>query len=443
MIRLMMTVCLASVLAGGAMAQPADPVFALDPTKVNLLECWNPDGTYGWDFYATTTNYQQTGDTSSQVGQPVTVSSTRDNPLPNKQLFANGGSLSHLVDYTWDNWPSARFSAPAAAAVGATRWFEITYDFGSAVTIDTLIAYVRTSNAGPNFQWVDDKGKVIGGVGSDMYRDGDGTPVSAGRDLVDWNTHTIDPLYKGDVRLGSIVNTTNLTTPVTTTSLTFRMCLVGGNTYNTVDFYGLAAYATDDSTKKPTMDGTYNIFYYEDAKATVTGTTNAGAIAAGLTNHVLPGNTGRADLNRTGGGYCTWEFSQEYELYGMILTPGHTTAIFEYLKLEVSLTGEDGTWETIWYEANWNDSAIGNKWFANSESYVVFAPEDPDAMEALNEVKFLKLSWGEYLGGTASGTSPSINEFQLFGKPFVAPIPEPATMTLLVLGGLSLLRRRR
>jgi len=37
------------------------------------------------------------------------------------------------------------------------------------------------------------------------------------------------------------------------------------------------------------------------------------------------------------------------------------------------------------------------------------------------------------------GAGRELNSFQLFG----AAIPEPATMSLLVLGGLAMLRRRR
>jgi len=185
-----------------------------------------------------------------------------------------------------------------------------------------------------------------------------------------------------------------------------------------------------------TMDGTFNIFQEERTKLgtgfsveaqrfdrtdgrTPTGTFDAGWLT----------NGGRDCVGLGMAGEIIWTFSREYTLSGAYLTKEGGGDI-------VGLTFEvfDGTkWVEVFAS---NVSASGYVYFRD------MVTGDPIEITGGK----LRMSWddsGEPSGTTGwnGGGGRELSEILLFGYA-LAPIPEPATMSLLVLGGLALLRRR-
>ncbi|MCL2701888.1 MAG: PEP-CTERM sorting domain-containing protein [Phycisphaerae bacterium] len=390
MYRTAIALSLAVALTGSAVADlVADPVTTFtDYANVNLLERWNADGTYGLNFTGTCTYYGSDGywapgspgsiwETLTDA-TPTSVVSTSDF-LSKGILPTNGYAPRHLVDYT-----PCSFGYQRSGSTADNRVIEFTFDLGGEVTIDRLFCTWRANNhATNNYQWLDDQGNVIVDV------------------------------FDADRFIGAQWDTPNQATTgtVTTSSLTFRIYLEGAGDFVNAGLGGLGAYLASDSGQQITIDGTYNIFHQETATPT-------GFFNSAWTDRSLTGASGKPS---GGADSCTWTFSQEYTLTGMILTQGWSND--RYLakaKLEVSLTGEDGDWETIWFAEEY-------RYDPETGSYIVF----DTAMDA----KYVRLSWDN----TQNPNTVEIYQFQLFGS----PVPEPATMTLLALGGLALLRRRR
>jgi len=355
-----MAVCLASLLAGGALAD----VYFSNPSSVNLLERWNSDGTYGLQLEGTFSAYRHSDSYawSGNYGY---------NELLRTVLYAchSAGTGMHFVQ----------------AGADIDLWVDVTFTFPSPMTVDTFVTSFRDqkSQNPNNYQWLDDKENVLVDVRS--------------------ATDFTGSAYRTD---------TSALGPVTTSSVTFRMFIQGMDDraiFDRAEVIGLGAYLA--SGQSLAMDGCYNIFYEE--------TNVTGDFDPRWTDHRI-GDTGGKPGDAVGkpqqAGSCVWEFSREYELTSMMLANYEYNRYLAEAKLEISDDGK--TWSDLWYneEYHWNIN----------DPFIHFAPD----MTA----RFLKLSWG------ANSNPVELAEFQLFGKP---TIPEPMTMTLLAMGGLALLRRRR
>ena len=373
--RLAMVACVAAVLAGGAMADGPVTTFT-NASSVNLLERWNSDGTYGMPIKATCT----------YVGGPV---NGRVDTVTNANFSTalNSYNLACLANYT--SLGTTNFSR--SSVLGEDRVIEITYTFDTPVYLDRVsCVFGGTTYAPNNYQWL---------------INGNATPV-------------IDK-YQASRLAGSYVDPLPQGTLVST--LTFRMTADGcpngdPNFYNNVRLGGLGAYLA--AGQSLAIDGTYNIFYQETAKP-------KGNFNAAWTNHVMGENGGKPGAP----GVCTWEFSQAYEMCGFMLTQYDTTRALDKMRLEVSLTGEDGSWTSIIPESlGLLQYPDGSFRYVDKRQYIQLTTPVVG--------QYVRLTWDN---NTNSNTEVEISEFQLFGK----PIPEPATMTLLALGGVALLRRRR
>jgi hypothetical protein len=212
------------------------------------------------------------------------------------------------------------------------------------------------------------------------------------------------------VDLASGYHLYNLPTDLTVTSVT-----VTGNVnspVNTAELDGLGVYLA--AGQSLAIDGTFNIFYQENAATTLQAGSFAGAAIWAATNRA---NTSSAGTWNTGG-QAVWKFEQEYEFYGAYINHCYTGngRWLDNAQVWVSRTGEDNDWTPL-----------------NADPVVGWARGDLVADEPVIG-NWVKLEWGP---GGPDGRE--ISSFQLFGK----AIPEPATMSLLAIGGLAMLRRRR
>lgn len=133
-------------------------------------------------------------------------------------------------------------------------------------------------------------------------------------------------------------------------------------------------------------------------------------------------------LNPNGPSWTAWHFSQQYRFTGAYLTHEVDSFGLVNAKIEVSAdstNGTDGTWTTAYATGvgSWV-SAYGGS-VTNGTGYMVFARQP--------EGTWARLSWD----ASGSGGGREINEFQLF-----AFVPEPASLSLLCLGALAVVRRR-
>jgi len=381
-----MVVCLAAVVAGGAVADVVTEFS--NPSGVNLLECWNPDGSYGVGV-SISRIYLDAG------GAPTGVIETKTD-IYERDVFGTNGFYSVLL---W-SYNSCGSGFAHSQTLGEDWIIEITFDFGRQVTIGELVCGWRApDHAANNYAWVDDQGNVV--------------------------ASTYNPARLG----GMYTDTPNAATTgtVTTSTLTYRVLIDGmsgsdpGQYYHNAGLSALAVYLADGQSLSM-ADGNYNIFYQETDPAT-------GNFSATWTDHVLGAAGSKPSFPD---GSCTWEFSQAYELHGMVFSQYDYYDQFSngrYLgnaKLEVSMTGEEGEWTTVFEREKLY-------WFRDGEVYIPF--------DIVTVGQFVRLSWDntENLTGSGDQNQVEINEIQLFGR----PIPEPATMILLAAGGVALLRRRR
>lgn len=158
------------------------------------------------------------------------------------------------------------------------------------------------------------------------------------------------------------------------------------------------------------IDGTRNIFYQENgaAPASTTGDGSAG-LAATFTDH-----TGDVFGNPNGPGSMTWHFTQGYKFYGAYLS--HMDDTFALFGAKVEASSDGTNWTTMFGPTDFTGTG-----------YMAFTPNP-------GFVSWARLSWNP--SGTGGGRE--IREFQLF-----AQTPEPASLALLGLGALALLRRKR
>jgi len=437
--------CLTAVLACGASADVVSFGDFVAP-NLNLLECWNSDGTYGLTLTASCvyvrdgvpeweqrlsfdngmwchTNYNMDGDV---IGGP---SQTGGN-----EMSIGGVNLNRVMNYfSWSN--AARFGHDNT--VGVDYVISITYSFDSDVTIGALASFwQQDKHTASNYTWLDGSGNVLATVPQ---------PVDP-----------FDPV--NFVRLTPGVHVDVLQTPVTTNKVTFQMVLDGRSDHNAVQvprldddgnhmqdedenflyeylplppnayhvaaLGGLAAYLAPGLT--PDMSrGNYNIFYVEKAAPTLRWANPekegqpGGQVEAGRwTDHVMGDNGGKPYHEAAN---ATWEFSQAYELVGMILPQYDSGRYLADAVLEA--LNEDGEWVIIWQPIDYGYP--NNNYYDYGQGYITFH----ESVLA----SAVRLSWGE------NHNAVEITEFQLFGK----SIPEPMTLTLLTLGGAALLRRKR
>jgi len=368
MCRFAMAVCLASLLAGGALAEVTYFSESLS-SSINLLERWNPDGSYGLQLEGTWTRVDSAGNAWDSGGfDPV--------------------FLTRLVYYTATG-SGARFDRDDTDDGNANRWIEVTFTFPDAVIVDRFVTSWRgdANHCATNYQWLDDKGRVLVNASSPDRFAGD--------------SYREDPSLLGSVE---------------TQSLTFKMYLEDNhkkpgsdpNFYHMAELLGLGAYLTPNIGQQLAMDG-YNIFNTE--------TNVTGNFDPRWTDHRfgdVGGKPGDIGSLPGGAGSCEWAFLREYVLDGMIMTMYNDGRRIFDLMLEVSDDGED--WTEIWSDAAFLYDA--------NNPYISFAPG--------TTANYLRMSWG-------ANSYVELTEFQLFGR----PVPEPVTLTLLALGGLALLRRRR
>ncbi|MCL2700376.1 MAG: PEP-CTERM sorting domain-containing protein [Phycisphaerae bacterium] len=168
------------------------------------------------------------------------------------------------------------------------------------------------------------------------------------------------------------------------------------------------------------IDGTYNIFHEENGLLTMTDDSYANAWRWADCNGANYANP------PGGGGFAEWHFSQAYTFYGGSLTHAFNSgrALFG---AQVWVSDDEGATWTPLIALGVDDEGdeIPFDWGFNNQ-YKSFAEAATGS--------WVRLTWEDSIIGLSEITS-----FQLFGK----AIPEPMTMSLLALGGLTLLRRRR
>jgi len=421
MFRIAVTMSLALILAGGAAAVD----FTSDLSTINLLERWNTNGTYGVTTTIKVTHYTngvETGwDVHSLLNGVWTVSSFDANanptsgPNPSTGQDVSGADMNRIQAYArGGNAPRFQHSR----TTGVDKLVEITYTFDADITVDRLVAFWSSANHSPtNYAW---------------YADGVAVPNAS----VARPDDPFDPV--NNVRLDNGTYEHVLSTPVTARTFTFTTYLEGRtdigvadlNWYHCAELHGLGIYLADGYNQKLALDGTYNIFYQEvfsqEGKTPITAWTDPNRegqpdVPYSWTDcHEEPKNGAKPPNDA---GSCTWVFDNTYELYGMILTQFDQGRHLAAPLLEVSTDGEN--WLPVW-----GDGETNYVW-KSDVLYIPFASDEPILASQV------RLSWGDH-DGSNSGVV-EITQFQLFGR----AIPEPATMTLLALGGLAMLRRRR
>lgn len=295
-----------------------------------------------------------------------------------------------------DTWGGAlgavNFSAPGSSwrtnrgdYVASLEW-----DFGANVTLDQFEVTWRARDHSP-----------------DNYRILDG----AGNVLVS----RTDPL-----RFDGVTFTDNLATPVTTNKLRFEATLDTDGSkpwYHLMELVHIAA--RPDASQAVPVDGTFNLFRQPYTR--VDGFNDGGLWTDDLP---WPGNKPPSSA-----GFTTWRFDQPYNIRGAALPlydPGWWGRYMANVTIDLSLDGT--TWKRVFTDADgqWKflaEAAPRNQGYAVWDS--LFAYGDLNA-------QYVRLSWG------ANANVVELDEFLLFG----GPVPEPAGLALLGLGGAVLLRRR-
>jgi len=406
---------LAVALAGGALANVTD--FG-NPSSVNLLERWNPDGTYGVTTTVTCTYLNPDGTVKSKEvltfidGVWTILSYNADDDLlwttPQAGMYISGGSLDRLQAYARGG-NALRFGH---GGKDDDRLIEIAYTFDSAITVDKLVAHFSGGDHSPtNYAW---------------FADGAAIPSAS-------VARPADPFDQDNyVRLTGYAYEHTLTTPVTGTTFTFQTFLEGRtwtgepdlNWYHVAEMHVLGIYLAKDSGQSLAMDGTYNIFYQERNAPTMAwadpNREGEPGVPTGWTDLRNDNNGSKPSVHA---GSATWAFENTYELQGMMLTQFDRGRHMQAPLLEASTDGVN--WTTLW-----DNGGNNYVWDPDNALYIPF--ENAGILAS-----YVRLSWGDHDGSNSGEVD--ITQFQLFGK----AIPEPATMTLLALGGAALLRRRR
>ena len=400
--RLMLASLVVVALAGSAAAQNFT-----NPSSVNLLECWQADGSYG---VGVSIKFTPCIDAAGTLGTSVVYTPS-----------AAATETLNLVNYF-------RYDAGVNYSAGDFgAWYELTYTFDQAVTIGRINTCFSSDNSGrygARYQWVAN-GQVIAGYSNATIKDF--YYASGGNVNVTPGVTAIRGLYAEPVAGGS----------VTTQTLTLRVYLDPGRKSvpsDTPRIYGLGVYLADGqqlAINGNANNAHYNLFYEPYTVASLTTTATGTALTAlqenRLTDHALGSyNANLQDQFVTTA--SSWGASIVYEFTA--LEDGYTASGFMLgmmsnnpftmtgLKLEFSFDGVDWGDEPAWIAPTDNFDLYRNK-------YIPLNYDDA--------FKFVRLSWDSGAGGR-------LTEFQLFGG--AAVVPEPMTMSLLALGGLAVLRRR-
>jgi len=367
------TVTLAAVLAMvTAFSATAGTTFS-DPTSINILERWNPDGSY---YYAQTTN--------------------------TSHLWSRAQWYKSHVSGLYGGIPSEGVIAKI--------------EFDKPMQLDHLTLLWRDIGHTPTSWEIHDQNGLI---------------VADTRDLEDVEGFLRDRLYTIDP----------LRAP--STYLEFR----SSNTsiHKVVDMLRFGAYLAPG--KDIVIDGTYNVFRQEVPKGKMSVKTYRGLVGSlaasdfdttALTDGEING------FNCYDAGAIEWTFSQPYTFTGGLIAKYEDfhNVMIKGLTLEVwDDVAED--WITVYTATTLEpimdpdtglqavDPDTGLLLFdpipGTNSGFLVFTQQATGSK--------VRMSWLD----TGGGGGREITEFQLFGR----AIPEPVTVTLLALGGLALLRRRR
>ncbi|MCL2700375.1 MAG: PEP-CTERM sorting domain-containing protein [Phycisphaerae bacterium] len=415
-----------------------------DPTKVNLLERWNANGTY---YYV--------------------QDSPQGRLLSTAQMYkgAAAGLYGGVVGWNEEIWDGEELVGTIAHGI------EATVVLGSTpMTLGALSVTWRDYNHTPS-SWdiCDQDGNVLASDTRDAHaywviidRNNHNNILYQGRYGEDYQTH-LDQAGVGDDwgfdwRLDP--GTYSYSINASVTSLTFKPS--GQSVNGLIDLPGFGAYLAEGQSLA--IDGTTSVFYEEKGKMSVTAIRDRyDWVTVGQDDNdndirewqrivngdsfdpsnLYDGTTAGVGLG--GAGTVEWTFSQAYTFTGAALSKYENNENAKIMGLTFEVSDDGGlTWTTVFgptdvwssgylvfdltatgdmFRMAWDDSEL--TWWERSET-------DPAA--TWNEEKG---SWGVW--GFNGGGGREIHEFQLFG----AAIPEPATMSLLALGGLALLRRRR
>ena len=361
------------------------------PEQINILERWNPDGSYG---------YAEEGSrrlSTAQLFRPYNAGLygwLPDEGITAKVIFDVPVTLDHLVMQWRDRWDHV----PDTWAIYDQNGLIAS---GSRGTVTEFVAAPITYNV-----WAD--------------------PANPG-------TPRAPSTYLEIVTSGSSDG--------------------GAQNVKYSDMIRFEAYLPVGSTV--VMDGTFNIFREEVAKnnaAIVNGlpatmTTNAGYLdprteydggdrlrgdVARLTTgafspfdcgqYWVKPPVGEGEEEYSSAGWIEWTLSQPYTLVGAQVMKFDYNAGNQIKDFMLKIYDDEADdWVTVFAQADMYGG------------YVVFRDEEGLPVEVTGS-KVL-MSWGDI----RRGGGVEITEFQLFGR----AIPEPATMSLLALGGLALRRRRR
>ncbi|OPZ26477.1 MAG: F5/8 type C domain protein [Lentisphaerae bacterium ADurb.BinA184] len=300
------------------------------------------------------------------------------------------GTYGLPVVYSGDPaWRAVDYSAPGSGwrvNKGGTPYLAYAeWTFPQEVTLGNLDVFWRAYNHSPNnYQFLDGDGNIIA------------SNADAGR---------FEGLY-----------THPLSTPVTTDKLRLQFTMDTGTDYYLAECNNVGAYLA--SGESLAIDGTYNILYDEDAPATITGS----GYSPTWYDHIHGSNGAKPD---TAGGSIQFQLSQKYLINGAFIPQYDSGRYLANMALEVSMDG--ASWTTVYSDSEWHFRTENPP---RELGYVVLnSPYSTAPLLA----QYVRLSWGPNLNPVELG------EFQLFGT----PVPEPATLSVLALGGLALLRRRR
>jgi len=166
------------------------------------------------------------------------------------------------------------------------------------------------------------------------------------------------------------------------------------------------------------IDGTYNVFNQESPTGTWAGGSEAAKVWATL-DHSGAGSGNTA-------GYAEWHFGQAYEFYGASITPcfegwNYVEAECYLHDVQILVSNDKGL---SWTPLNKDPVALWTRGYLQADG----------GTPVLGD--WVRLEWK----GGGIENFRDISSFQLFGA---VPVPEPATMSLLALGGLAMLHRRR
>jgi hypothetical protein len=355
-----------------------------NPQDVNLLERWNPDGTY----------------------TPWTMAGTWGNTIS-----ATEGLAVASIDYS--AWGMAwRINKPG---LDATKTATIRYTFSQPMLIDELRFLVREANHGPtNYTWSDQNGVIVTYTQPQVGDTGSSWRMPAGTysdtfaprlvSYLEWST-TLD-------------NTTGVN--------------ADPNFYHLLEVSGFGAFAAPGQAVH--KDGTYNLLY--DSNAHYEPSMSSGASA--MWSDHLPGSNGAKPSPSAG--FATYDLGATHYITGAFLTQYDTARYLSGASLDVSLDGVN--WTRVWTDTDTgglNLDASVAEWHFRGEAaprnlgYIVLdAPYNTDFPQA----RYVRLNWNDHpLGGAGI---VEITEFQIFGF-----IPEPGSAMVLAAGAMMLGVRRR